>query len=78
MYRQSYADILADSTLESRSIERLALEKAIAKLTAAAPADPGSAEENEALDFTTKREAITLPAFSRTSKACPDPKLALA
>ena len=33
----------------------------------------------EALDFTKKREAITLPAFTQvTSKACPDPKLALA
>ena len=58
MYRQSYADILADSTMESRSIERLALDKAIAKLTAAAPAGAGSLEENEALDFTTRLWAL--------------------
>ncbi len=33
----------------------------------------------EALDFTKKRDAITLPAFTQvTSKACPNPQLALA
>jgi hypothetical protein len=31
------------------------------------------------LDFTKKREALTLPAFTPvTSPACPDPQLALA
>jgi phospholipase C len=32
----------------------------------------------EALDFTKKRDPITLPTFERTSKACPDPTIALA
>ena len=32
----------------------------------------------EALDFRHTREAIDLPAFTATSKACPDPQIALA
>ena len=32
----------------------------------------------EALDFTKRRDPITLPSFVRTSKACPDPTIALA
>lgn len=58
MYRQSYADVVADSAREGRAVERLALDRAIAKLNIAAGSEPESAEENDALDFATRLWAL--------------------
>lgn len=54
MYQHSYAEILADRTADARALERLALDKAIAKLALAASSEPDSTEQRDAIEFLTQ------------------------
>lgn len=54
MYQHSYAEVLADSSSDARSTERQALDLAIAKLNRASGTAPGSPEELDAIDYTSR------------------------
>ncbi len=54
MYQNSYAEVLAESSIDARATERQALELAIAKLNRARATAPGSAEELDAIEYTSR------------------------
>lgn len=58
MYQNSYAEILADSSADARAVERQLLDEAVARLTLAAASAPGSNDEAQALEFTTRLWAL--------------------
>ena len=54
MYQHSYAEVMADSAADARSTERQALTVAIAKLHHAVGTEPGSPEELDAIEYTSR------------------------
>lgn len=54
MYQHSYAEILADRAVDARSVERHALDRAIAKLKVAAATERDSAQQQDALGYVTQ------------------------
>jgi flagellar protein FlaF len=60
MYQHSYAEVLSDSLVDARAIERQALDEAVSQLHRAAAAGPGSAAAQAALDFTRRLWALLI------------------
>lgn len=60
MYRFSYAEVLDDNPKDMRARERMALERSIELLKAAALAGPMSTQAHEAYQFTSKLWTILI------------------
>ena len=58
MYQHSYAEVLADSPTDARAVERQGLDQAIQLLELARGTEPGSREEQAALDATSRLWAL--------------------
>lgn len=74
MYRFSYAEVLDDNPKEMRERERLALQRSIELLQAAAAAGPLSREAVEAHQFSMKLWAIMIEDLGMAENQLP-PKL---
>lgn len=71
MYRQTYADVVSDSTIDARAIERRALSRAVTLLKQAENSAPHSAEERKAIEFTTQLWSIFISDLARPDNDLP-------
>lgn len=73
MYQHSYAETLADSSLEARATEHRALDDVVRRLNLAASSEPKSPEEQAALDMTSRLWATFIKDLASPGNDLPGP-----
>lgn len=71
MYQFSYADVLNDSPKEARERERIAIDRSIEMLKAAAAKGPQSRESTEAVVFVTRLWSTLIEDLARPENELP-------
>ena len=72
MYQYTYGEILADSPVDARAQERLALDHAIGLLRAAHGSEPGAPAEQDAIDFTTRMWGLFISDLAHPGNDLPE------